>query len=176
MLVHCSAGCGRTGAFCTVDNVIDILKRQRLAVMNRANGSQPKGEKRNSVSRPGQSRDAEGDVNMEPSASPFGTSKDSSPFFGRDESRTNKGDHNATGNNGAEAAEIDSSWLDDDTVDLIASTVEDFRGQRLSMVQSLRQFVLCYETVIEWIWRFPQAQPAAGGGGRSRARSGSLNR
>ncbi|PKS09661.1 hypothetical protein jhhlp_004281 [Lomentospora prolificans] len=31
MLVHCSAGCGRTGAFCTVDSVIDMLKRQRVS-------------------------------------------------------------------------------------------------------------------------------------------------
>ena len=31
VLVHCSAGCGRTGTFCTVDSVIDMLKRQRLA-------------------------------------------------------------------------------------------------------------------------------------------------
>ncbi|KAJ5788074.1 hypothetical protein N7457_003064, partial [Penicillium paradoxum] len=29
VLVHCSAGCGRTGAFCTVDSVLDMLKRQR---------------------------------------------------------------------------------------------------------------------------------------------------
>jgi len=33
MLVHCSAGCGRTGTFCTVDSVIDMLKRQRQHVM-----------------------------------------------------------------------------------------------------------------------------------------------
>jgi protein tyrosine phosphatase len=43
------------------------------------------------------------------------------------------------------------SWVGDDEVDLIAKTVEDFRLQRLSMVQSLRQFVLCYESVMEWL-------------------------
>jgi len=41
-------------------------------------------------------------------------------------------------------------WVTDENVDLIAKTVEDFRLQRLSMVQSLRQFVLCYESVMEW--------------------------
>jgi protein tyrosine phosphatase len=43
------------------------------------------------------------------------------------------------------------SWVGDDEMDLIAKTVEDFRLQRLSMVQSLRQFVLCYESVMEWL-------------------------
>lgn len=71
MLVHCSAGCGRTGAFCTVDSVLDILKR-------------------------------------------------------RDPSRP-------------------------DEQDLIAQTVGDFRTQRPSMVQNLSQFVLCYESVLEWV-------------------------
>jgi len=76
---------------------------------------------------------------------------------------------------------IDTTWLDDEGLDLIAKTVEDFRGQRLSMVQSLRQFVLCYETVIEWIWRLEERPHHAGAGGAaggrrgsSRVRSGSL--
>lgn len=42
-------------------------------------------------------------------------------------------------------------WIQRDDVDLIAKTVEDFRLQRLSMVQNLRQFVLCYEAVLQWI-------------------------
>lgn len=66
MIVHCSAGCGRTGTFCTIDSVVDALK-----------------------------------------------------WGERSESE-----------------------------DLIAATVADFRRQRLSMVQTLRQFVLCYETVL----------------------------
>jgi protein-tyrosine phosphatase len=50
--------------------------------------------------------------------------------------------------------EIDTKeedWTLKDDEDLIARTVADFRLQRLSMVQTLRQFVLCYETVLEWI-------------------------
>jgi protein-tyrosine phosphatase len=45
----------------------------------------------------------------------------------------------------------DRDWVFTDDVDLIAATVEDFRGQRPSMVQNLRQFVLCYESVLEWL-------------------------
>jgi protein tyrosine phosphatase len=52
---------------------------------------------------------------------------------------------------GAKNVVENGSWVNDDDVDLIAKTVEDFRLQRLSMVQSLRQFVLCYESVMEWL-------------------------
>jgi len=45
----------------------------------------------------------------------------------------------------------DLEWLCRDDIDLIEKTVEDFRLQRLSMVQSLKQFVLCYESVLEWL-------------------------
>jgi protein-tyrosine phosphatase len=107
VLVHCSAGCGRTGTFCTVDTVIDMLKRQRQA--------------RNL--RPAPS------MEIDPSSSPSQPqenppSNDSSP---------------------------DGNWTLRDDMDLIEKTVEDFRLQRLSMVQSLRQFVLCYESVLEWL-------------------------
>ena len=88
IIVHCSAGCGRTGTFCTIDSVIDMLKRQRL------------------------DREEHDDDRME----------------------------------------IDSeSWITRDDEDLVAKTVDDFRHQRLSMVQNLRQFVLCYESVLQWI-------------------------
>ena len=79
VLVHCSAGCGRTGTFCTVDSVVATL-----------------------------------------------------------EARLQNWDH-----------EIFNAG-DTENEDLVAKTVEDFRLQRLSMVQTLRQFVLCYETVLQW--------------------------
>lgn len=104
LLVHCSAGCGRTGTFCTVDSVIDMLKRQRH-------------EHRSGV-RP-----------MEISAS-----NDIDYLTGGKEPRSDADD-----------------WIFDEEVDLVQKTVEDFRMQRISMVQTLRQYVLCYETILEWI-------------------------
>jgi protein tyrosine phosphatase len=123
MLVHCSAGCGRTGTFCTIDTVIDMLKRQRKEIRS-------------------------GVTPMDFMATISGDS----------------GDYMAKGK-----PEPDE-WIFDQDLDLVQKTVEDFRCQRLSMVQSLRQYVLCYETVLEWM-----AQQTFGGirptGGRERSGS-----
>lgn len=207
MLVHCSAGCGRTGAFCTVDSVIDMLKRQRMRKAEKADRridnhfggrriSENEGEvdgvvdeakppfKRQATES---NRDSDGDIPMGGHKLQFdhgpgglGGMKNLDESKGFDfgaplpasteTKEESKHDHDEG---------IDTTWLDDDELDLIAKTVEDFRGQRLSMVQSLRQFVLCYETVIEWIWRMEERPHtgAAGAGGRrgsSRVRSGSL--
>ena len=94
-VVHCSAGCGRTGTFCTVDSVVDELKCQRQARLQKQKTSNP----------------------------------DDMDVDSREE----------------------DGWLLRDDEDLVAQTVGDFRLQRLSMVQTLKQFVLCYETVLEWI-------------------------
>lgn len=107
VLVHCSAGCGRTGTFCTVDTVIDMLKRQR------------------------QTRNARQGNPMDVDVSATSRKSQESPFFNNDN--------------------VNGSWTMQDDLDLIEKTVEDFRLQRLSMVQSLRQFVLCYESVLEWL-------------------------
>ncbi|SPQ20662.1 63463535-adc3-4781-85b9-76beb7b35cd5 [Thermothielavioides terrestris] len=158
MLVHCSAGCGRTGAFCTVDSVIDMLKRQRQHLLSRSrNGSAGSATGENSSDGKGN-----GDVVM----GDEGTATVGGAGVAR----------HRDGGNPCEAklnADIDTSWLDNDDIDLIAQTVEEFRGQRLSMVQSLRQFVLCYETVLEWIRRL-QESGAGGIDMRGRTRSGSL--
>jgi protein tyrosine phosphatase len=93
VVVHCSAGCGRTGTFCTIDSVIDMLKRQKIKHLSEAG--------------------KDGDYDM-----------------GNDENR---------------------EWEAREDVDLVEKSVEDFRLQRISMVQTLKQFVLCYEAVLEWI-------------------------
>jgi tyrosine-protein phosphatase 2/3 len=83
------ASCRRTGTFCAVDSIIEMLKGQRTFRRSQAH---------------------------------------------------------------EDAIDLDSDddWLRRDDVDLVARTVEDFRRQRLSMVQNLRQFVLCYEAVLQW--------------------------
>ncbi|PNY25615.1 Tyrosine-protein phosphatase 1 [Tolypocladium capitatum] len=157
MLVHCSAGCGRSGTFCTVDSVIDMLKRQGQAKLaaSRANDSQ-------------------GDVSManhDEGISPLSGGRDTGPegFF----------DHKPTEalcpfTRASRASPgVNESWLREDTVDLVQRTVEEFREQRLSMVQSLRQYVLCYETILEWSNRMVHDRAANMVGGRGR--SGSLH-
>ncbi|RPB18913.1 hypothetical protein L211DRAFT_859235 [Terfezia boudieri ATCC MYA-4762] len=81
VVVHCSAGYDRTGTFCCVDIVINMILRQQIHQQS------------------------------------------------------------------------DKEWMDRDDEDLICQVVSGFRKQRLPMVQNLTQFVLCYDTVLEWISR-----------------------
>jgi tyrosine-protein phosphatase 2/3 len=128
VLVHCSAGCGRTGTFCTVDSVIDMLKRQRISRHDKRDGTPM------DVDSPASSQSrGKGD----PSKKSQGRDQQEDGFFGSQQ---------RTPTNGTE-----SSWVLRDDLDLVEKTVEDFRHQRISMVQSLRQYVLCYESVMEWI-------------------------
>ena len=113
VLVHCSAGCGRTGTFCTVDTVVDILKQQ----------------KRHQAS-------AEHARHLQLSRQTTPMDTDTPP-------------PSLVLDGGGEG----DSWLDRDDIDLIEQTVEELRHQRISMVQSLRQYVLCYESILEWIAR-----------------------
>ena len=128
IVVHCSAGCGRTGTFCTVASVIDMLKRQRSSqrTSRRQRDSSPMhiDTRRSSV----QMKDASND-----------------PFFSAPGSAASHQPQSS------EHDEVDGEWVNDETQDLIEKTVEEFRRQRISMVQSLRQFVLCYESVMEWL-------------------------
>lgn len=119
VLVHCSAGCGRTGTFCTVDSVIDMLKRQRISRHQREMSPMDVDSPRRSMS----------------------VKKESGSFFPpQQQSSTSSTEGGVEGN-----------WIYRDDQDLVEKTVEDFRRQRLSMVQSLRQYVLCYESIMEWL-------------------------
>lgn len=141
VLVHCSAGCGRTGTFCTVDTVIDMLKRQRS--MPESGDSRRVGdidaEESDIIKSPKTPKNQERFFANSTEASPFFSAMQlsSSPIKGPDEPNP--------------FGDIDGSLMQSGNMDLIEETVEDFRRQRLSMVQSLRQYVLCYETVLEWL-------------------------
>lgn len=216
MLVHCSAGCGRTGAFCTVDSVIDMLKRQRIRNIRKANDNIDRKIRGHKLQAQEPKVDPDGDVAMAGltfagfqasmgaqmgaqgtapgRGNPFddlvspGTKSPQSPAFPTLSTRMSiSPSPSPSGSDDDDDPHLDTSWIDDDTLDLIAATVHDFRTQRLSMVQSLRQFVLCYETVSEWAWRLQErggpagsviGKPGTGAGGtaalRARGRSGTV--
>ena len=83
MVVHCSAGCGRTGVFCVVDSVLKLLQTSNAPVLLNPNDAQDK---------------------LELNAFPKG--------------------------------------------DLVAAVVNHFRKQRYRLVQSLEQYIFCYESII----------------------------
>jgi len=148
VLVHCSAGCGRTGTFCTVDSVIDMLKRQRISKRRGRGGTPMELDPKQPASSPPAARHTKKDSKHSASVSSPASAgakpkKDGSDVGGFFASQYNGEEHDDQG--------LDGGWVLGEDVDLVEKTVEDFRHQRLSMVQSLRQYVLCYESVMEWL-------------------------
>ncbi|KAI9703486.1 MAG: hypothetical protein M1820_005790 [Bogoriella megaspora] len=147
VLVHCSAGCGRTGTFCTVDTVIDMLKRQKQkhnSKKDASNGSSYYPRREAAEVRDSTSMDI--DATGPGSFQQMRLSKEGGdPFF--TEQQPSVSSEPKKMENEVEKED----WLGRDDIDLVEKTVEEFRHQRLSMVQSLRQFVLCYESVLEWM-------------------------
>jgi len=94
IIVHCSAGCGRTGVFITVDLIFSAFKSQKQ------------------VSKPQQ-----------------GSKK-----------------HLLDDVKDSENIDV---WNTEN--DLIYFTVQQLRKQRISMVQTLNQFIFCYETVLQFL-------------------------
>lgn len=153
VLVHCSAGCGRTGTFCTIDSVLDMLRKQ---AKEKRNGTLPP--------QPLKSEAASRTFSPVSRLNPVDELSPSSnmDFF------SNHHNHHANGRisldtemmEGVEREkENGDDWMWNEDIDLVEKTVMEFREQRISMVQSLKQYVLCYETVLEWLTRQASNRP-----------------
>jgi len=83
-------------------------------------------------------------------------------FFSSDHTNKVSLDTNMTDGNEDEknAEDDDNDWLSNEEIDLVEKTVLRFREQRLSMVQSLKQYVLIYETIMEWLVKQSVLRPA----------------
>lgn len=157
ILVHCSAGCGRTGTFCTVSSVIDMLKRQRIQRLGAVAGqtpATPAKRRTEPMELTGSTPNKQSESTQSTSTKSGGGGKDFFDSFSSLPAESSKAN--------ADEDTVEGSWVDRDDIDLIEKTVEDFRMQRLSMVQSLRQFVLCYESIMEWLVEQEQGPPDSG--------------
>lgn len=106
IVVQCSAGCGRSGVFCTVDAVVDQLERHLT-------------QQKNFKKEQGQFGDDSGAGNI------LVDLPDNSDGYNGE---TRRSGHE----------------------DLIEKVVGQFRDERMSVVQNLRQYMHCYEAALEW--------------------------
>ncbi|KAF9095061.1 hypothetical protein BGX23_001140 [Mortierella sp. AD031] len=135
MIVHCSAGCGRTGAFCVIDSILTELHEHPEVVLQQSGAVAAAGKRLSLSTKPSLEFSRSGNdrvVNaMASSKSPVsGSSGAASGISG-----------GGSGGSGAAAA------ADDPMADIVFASVSTFREQRISMVQTLRQYVFCYEAI-----------------------------
>jgi len=122
MVVHCSAGCGRTGAFCVIDSILSELRYNPESILcdqrsSGGNTARQQQKQQSSTSRIDIRESLPSERVLE------ALSKD-------------KQFHNQ------------AAVSDEPMEDVVFATVTKFREQRLSMVQCLRQYVFCYEAIL----------------------------
>ncbi|KAJ2099114.1 hypothetical protein GGI09_002953 [Coemansia sp. S100] len=119
MVVHCSAGCGRTGAFCAIDTLLSLAETQSPAV------------------------DADGDVSMSDNGAQQSCVGPVPPAL-RSDSNSSL-DSNSGGQSLGGWVEKPPAELRDNLVFMV---VARFREQRMMSVQTGRQFAFCHETLV----------------------------
>ncbi|KAJ2123728.1 hypothetical protein IW147_002321 [Coemansia sp. RSA 720] len=142
MVVHCSAGCGRTGAFCVIDTIMRIDEGAALD----ADGDVAMGD----VGGP------EMDMQMLPSGSSYdrhGMFTGLIPQALRSKSSGEELQNQAQGQplNQPQDQRSLSHWNDEPPAELhedrVFMVVSRFREQRVTMVQTIKQFVFCHEAL-----------------------------
>ncbi|KAF8937908.1 hypothetical protein BGZ47_008821 [Haplosporangium gracile] len=135
MIVHCSAGCGRTGAFCVIDSILTELHEHPEVVLQRSGSAAAAGKRLSLSTRPSLEFSRSGNDRvmnaMTSSRSPLPGSSGLAGGSG----------------GGAVAGTGPGLAVDDPMADIVYASVSTFREQRISMVQTLRQYVFCYEAI-----------------------------
>ncbi|KAJ2003569.1 phosphotyrosine-specific ptp2-like protein [Coemansia thaxteri] len=114
MVVHCSAGCGRTGAFCAIDTLLAISQQQQQPNLSATNHS----------------LDVDGDISM----ADDGKSEEA-------QQQQQQGIRQLLGG----WREIPPREFHDNLVFMVVSR---FREQRMSSVQTGKQFAFCHEALV----------------------------
>ncbi|KAG9324078.1 hypothetical protein KVV02_004004 [Mortierella alpina] len=150
MIVHCSAGCGRTGAFCVIDSILTELRESPETVLQ----SGGTGNERPPLS-----------LSTIPSLEFFGSGNGNERVANAMAASGSR--LGATGGAGVSSSSSisssGSSSLEDPMADVVFASVSVLREQRISMVQTLRQYVFCYEAIFWHLARqFSEDRPELG--------------
>ncbi|KAF9971514.1 hypothetical protein BGZ73_005534 [Actinomortierella ambigua] len=135
MIVHCSAGCGRTGAFCAIDSVLDEYQHNPEGLQRFANGPAPPPSV--TLYQPSSlERNVLEELRARPTA---GVNERVNNLMSGHQGSSGTGAGQDALSNGAGSLQEDAGRLPSRR-DVIYETVSVFREQRMSMVQTLRHW------------------------------------